>query len=86
MKKVSIGRIVTYRDPANDEDYAAVVSGIAKGRFEPVHLTVFDPSCKHGTRRLQSVPRNMGSEGDSHSNVYPEPVAKRSWRWPERVE
>lgn len=75
-QRISIGRTVTYRD-VMERDIPAVVTEVVRGRFEPVHLTVFDPKTKCGVRRALSVPRNMAHEGNAPNT--------RSWRWPERV-
>lgn len=70
-QKPSLGRIVIYRDPFNDEDLAAIITDAGIGNRElVVGLTVFN-------KRLQGPTAVM--------NVGYSVETKGCWRWPDRV-
>ena len=71
VQKPSLGRIVIYRDPHNDEDLAAIITDVGIGNRElVVGLTVFHKRLL-GPQAVVGVGYSVETKG--------------CWRWPERV-
>jgi len=79
VQKPSLGRIVIYRDPHNDEDLPAIITDVGIGSRELiVGLTVFQKRLL-GPGQVMNVGYSVETKG------WYSVETKGCWRWPERV-